>query len=225
MRIAHFEDLAIAPVRPAVAPDRYAAWGKRALDIVVVLAMLPIALPIVLLSGGLMSAAGGGGFFRQMRVGKDGRAFGCWKVRTMVRDADAVLLRLIASDPAVAAEWRHTQKLERDPRITRLGHLLRKTSLDELPQLWNVLVGDMSLIGPRPFTLAQQSLYDGLPAASAYYSLRPGISGLWQVECRNDAGFDARARYDHDYAQTLSLRGDLRIIGRTIRAVLGATGK
>ena len=203
----------------------YRLWGKRVLDVVMTLAMLPIALPIILLAWGVTVCDGGSGFYSQKRVGRHGRLFRCWKIRTMVRDADAVLDRLVAEDATLAEEWRRAQKLDRDPRITRLGRLLRMTSIDELPQLWNVLTGDMSLIGPRPFTPAQKPLYDRMPAADAYYTLRPGISGLWQVARRNAGTFDERARYDRAYADRLSFGDDMRILSQTVRAVLSATGK
>jgi len=220
-----YDDLSVAPVCGVPEIRGYGLWGKRAFDLFIVLAMVPIALPIIGLAWLLTVLDGGSGFFIQKRVGRDGQIFRCWKVRTMVRDADDLLAKLISEDGAIAGEWQRSQKLDCDPRVTPLGHILRKTSIDELPQLWNVLTGEMSLIGPRPFTPDQKPLYDRLPTADAYYSLRPGISGLWQVDCRNHAGFEERARYDHAYAAGLSFWQDLRIIGRTIGAVCCATGK
>lgn len=225
MNTGLFDDLAAGPMRPAPELFGYARWGKRAMDIAIVLAMLPIALPIIALAWALTARQGGRGFFCQDRVGKKGRLFRCWKIRTMVPDADAALTRLVEGNAALGAEWHRAQKLDRDPRITRLGRILRKTSIDELPQLWNVMIGDMSLIGPRPFTPAQKALYDRLPNSEAYYALRPGISGLWQVTRRNSGDFSERARYDHIYASNLTPGQDLRILGRTFRAVVGATGK
>ena len=203
----------------------YRLWGKRVCDVVITLAMLPIALPIIARAWALTVRDGGPGLYCHDRVGRHGQVFRCWKIRTMVRDADAILDRMIGTDPKLAAEWARAQKLDRDPRVTPLGLLLRATSIDELPQLWNVLVGEMSLIGPRPFTPAQQPSYDKLPAASDYYTLRPGISGLWQVARRNSGGFDERARYDRAYADQLSPGQDLLILAQTVRAVLSATGK
>ena len=225
MNATLYDDVAVTPARQLPVIRGYGLWGKRVFDVLIVLAMLPIAVPIIGLVWAMTALDGGGGFFTQERVGRGGGIFRCWKIRTMVRDADNRLLQLIAQDEAIAQEWQFTQKLHHDPRITRLGQLLRKTSIDELPQLWNVLVGDMSLIGPRPFTPQQQPLYDQLPSAEAYYALRPGISGLWQVACRNDGGFDERARYDHAYAEGLTFWQDLRIIGRTVQVVCHATGK
>jgi lipopolysaccharide/colanic/teichoic acid biosynthesis glycosyltransferase len=143
-----------------------------------------------------------------------------WKIRTMVPDAEARLAGHLAKDPAAAAEWAVRQKLEDDPRIIPGGRFLRAASLDELPQLWNVLIGDMSLVGPRPFLPEQQHLYPG----SAYYSLRPGLTGFWQVGDRNDATFAARAVDDARYAREMSLGTDLATIARTVAVVARGTG-
>jgi lipopolysaccharide/colanic/teichoic acid biosynthesis glycosyltransferase len=143
-----------------------------------------------------------------------------WKIRTMVPQADRLLEAYLAENPEVRREWDLTQKLKCDPRITRFGGLLRKTSLDELPQLWNVFVGNMSLIGPRPMMVDQEGLYPG----TAYYALRPGISGPWQVSKRNESSFAERAKYDTDYYLGLSFRGDLKILAQTVGVVLRSTG-
>lgn len=214
--------IAIAPKHPA-AP--YGRFGKRLLDIVIVLVALPIVLPVILIAWALMSLNGGRGFYRQARIGYRGKVFMCWKIRTMERSADAILSQYIANDPALAAEWHRTQKLANDPRITRLGNILRRTSIDELPQIWNVLKGDMSLIGPRPFTPDQKELYDRGSSTRAYYRLRPGISGLWQVRSRNRGVFRDRIAFDEAYGADLSFIGDLRILLATVMVVLRATGK
>jgi len=138
----------------------------------------------------------------------------------MVADADSRIAEHLERDPAARAEWDRTQKLKEDPRVTRFGQVLRRTSLDELPQLWNVLIGDMSLVGPRPMMTSQQALYPGL----AYYALRPGITGYWQTSERNDTTFEARAFYDDAYEEDLSLSTDLRVLVRTVGVVLKATG-
>ena len=138
------------------------------------------------------------------------------KIRTMEPGAEAALARHLAADPAARREWDATQKLRPDPRITPLGRVLRKTSLDELPQLWNVLAGDMSLVGPRPMMPAQRALYPGRAA----FALRPGLTGPWQVSARNDTGFAARAGFDADYLAGLSLGRDLAILWRTLAVVL-----
>jgi lipopolysaccharide/colanic/teichoic acid biosynthesis glycosyltransferase len=168
---------------------------------------------------------GGSPLYLQARVGRGGALFRCWKVRTMVRGADELLARLVEEDDDIAREWHHHQKLTRDPRITRLGRLLRRSSLDELPQLWNVLNGTMSLVGPRPFTPAQRGLYAGGRGDLAYYDLRPGISGLWQVSRRNAGSFAERVSYDEQYGRSVSLLTDLSILWRTFAVVLRATGR
>lgn len=202
-------------------PHPYAAFGKRVLDLLLVLAALPVALPVILLTAALAARDGHAPFFRQPRLGRNGRQFRMLKIRTMVPDAEARLAEYLAANPEAAAEWHHSQKLRHDPRITRIGQFLRRSSLDELPQIWNVLIGDMSLVGPRPMLPQQRPLYPGL----AYETLRPGITGLWQVEARNTTSFAQRAAYDTKYARTLTLAADIKIIAKTVNAVLKQTGQ
>ena len=203
----------------------YHRYGKRLLDLALVVLIAPMVAPIVLLAWSLTRLSGGSGFFTQPRIGRAGKVFFCVKIRTMQQRADRALAGLIADSPALAAEWAATQKLAHDPRITPLGQLLRRTSIDELPQLWNVLIGEMSLIGPRPFTPAQKPLYDRSYSGLAYYRMRPGISGAWQVECRNNGRFQERLPFDETYARKVSLFTDLLIAVKTIRVVFQATGK
>jgi len=198
----------------------YARFLKRPLDIVAVLLAAPIVLPLVLLLAVVILWNGDRPFYTQLRVGRSGRSFRLWKLRTMVEDADLRLAEYLAANPEAKAEWDSTQKLKQDPRITRTGHFLRKTSLDELPQLWNVFRGDMSVVGPRPMMLEQAQLYPG----ADYYHLRPGVTGLWQISDRNDSTFAARATFDARYAADLSLTGDLGIIAKTVGVVLRCTG-
>jgi len=219
-----FDQISVTRIGRETATGTYRIWGKRLVDVALVLLIVPMAVLIVALAWALTRLDGGRGLYRQARVGRAGRVFWCWKIRTMVPDADRVLAQMILADPKIAAEWRTTQKLLNDPRVTRLGNLLRKASIDELPQLWNVLRGDMSLIGPRPFTPAQRPLYDALPDGGAYYELRPGISGLWQVDCRNTGRFEDRVAYDETYNDQLALVSDLRIALRTVAVVLRGTG-
>jgi lipopolysaccharide/colanic/teichoic acid biosynthesis glycosyltransferase len=141
-------------------------------------------------------------------------------MRSMVVDADARLADHLAADPAARAEWDATQKLKNDPRITRVGRVLRKCSIDELPQLWNVVTGDMSLVGPRPMMPQQQALYPG----RAYFALRPGITGPWQVSKRNESTFAERAVFDEAYQRNLSFTTDLGLLMATVRVVLRGTG-
>lgn len=203
--------------RPA-AP--YARGLKRALDVALVLAAAPVVVPVVLVLALLVACDGGAPFYAQDRVGRGGRRFRMWKLRTMVVGAEDRLAAHLAADPAARAEWDRTQKLRDDPRVTPTGRLLRRTSLDELPQLWNVLTGDMSLVGPRPMMPCQQAMYPG----EAYYRLRPGLTGPWQVSDRNAAAFADRARFDRDYEAALSLATDLRLLAATLRVVLRGTG-
>lgn len=198
----------------------YRGGLKRGLDITLVVLGAPFVLPLVLILALLIRRDGAPALYRQKRVGRGGRLYTIWKLRSMVADADARLAAYLAADPAARAEWARTQKLRNDPRITRIGRLLRKCSLDELPQLWNVLTGDMSLVGPRPMMPCQKHLYPG----TAYYRLRPGITGPWQVSDRNDCSFAARADFDEAYAREMSLPGDLRLLMATVGVVICATG-
>lgn len=198
----------------------YRAAGKMIFDWLLVLAALPIVVPLVVVLVFLVALDGAWPFYSQRRVGRNGKIFRMLKIRTMVPDAEHTLQDYLEQNPEACDEWEHKQKLRHDPRITRLGCFLRKSSFDELPQLWNVLRGDMSLIGPRPMMLDQRDLYPG----SAYYHMRPGITGLWQVSDRNESSFADRAEFDTDYYNGLSLKMDLAIFVRTIGAVLRGTG-
>lgn len=210
-----------APGRSA--DSLYSMAGKRLTDLALVIIALPVVFPLLTLILLVTWAEGGKPIYRQRRVGLGGQEFSCWKVRTMVQNADRVLADMIARDPEIAAEWQRNQKLAHDPRITRLGRFLRRTSLDELPQLLNVLGGSMSLIGPRPFTPDQKALYAG-GRDSSYYRLRPGLSGLWQVSRRSAGSFADRVHYDDLYGQQMSFSADLTILWRTLAVVLRATG-
>ena len=193
--------------------------AKRAFDVIVsslaLLFLAPAFLTVALL---IKLTDPGPIFFRHMRVGRQGMRFGCLKFRTMAVDAEARLARILREDPEAAAEWASSQKLRNDPRITAIGAFLRKTSLDELPQLWNVLIGDMSLVGPRPITRSELNRYG---RDRRYYLLvRPGITGLWQVSGRSSVGYDKRVRYDREYLEEWSRLGDLWIMLMTVPAVL-----
>ena len=194
---------------------------KRWMDVFLVLMVAPFVVPVLLVLALMLKATGHTPFFSQDRVGKDGRVFRLWKLRTMVPDADARLRSHLQNDEAARQEWDAFQKLSRDPRITEFGQFLRKSSLDELPQLWNVLIGDMSLVGPRPMMVDQQDLYPG----SAYYALRPGLTGTWQISERNQSTFAQRAEFDADYERNLSFLRDWKILLATVGVVLRATGK
>jgi lipopolysaccharide/colanic/teichoic acid biosynthesis glycosyltransferase len=205
------------------APQRGGAYRrgfKRLLDITAIVAALPVVVPMVAAMAILVARDGGKPFYCQIRVGKGGKPFKMWKLRSMVNDADDRMEAYLADNPEARAEWDSTQKLRHDPRITPMGQFLRKSSMDELPQLWNVLKGDMSLVGPRPMMLNQQSIYPG----TAYYRLRPGVTGYWQTAGRNKTTFEARADYDAEYEADVSLMTDLRILARTVGVVLRGTG-
>ncbi len=200
--------------------DPYRHALKRGFDVMVVVCAAPIVLPLIAILAAFVAVDGGSPFYAQDRVGKDRRVFRMWKLRSMVTDADARMETCLAADPDMRREWNETQKLKNDPRITAFGRVLRKCSLDELPQLWNVLRGDMSLVGPRPIMTAQQALYP----SNVYYRMRPGITGYWQTSGRNDTSFAARATFDAAYERDLSFATDVQILARTVRTVLHGTG-
>lgn len=210
------------PAPPLPVPSgAYAAVGKRAIDITLIVLAAPVALLLIGISALLLWFEGGSPFYRQARLGKGGDHFQILKLRTMVREADRMLEACLAADPAMREEWDRTQKLRHDPRITRIGAFLRKTSLDELPQLWNVLRGEMSLVGPRPMLPEQLALYGD---ASHYFALRPGVTGYWQVSQRNESTFRARTALDIAYLYDISLIEDAKVLWRTVGAVVKRTG-
>jgi exopolysaccharide production protein ExoY len=192
---------------------------KRVFDVSVAVAALVLLAPALLAIALLIKLTDPGPvFYRHTRIGRQGARFGCLKFRTMAMDAEARLQKILREDPLAAAEWELSQKLRADPRITKLGAFLRKTSLDELPQLWNVIKGDMSLVGPRPITRAELSRYG---RDRRYYLLvRPGITGLWQVSGRSSVGYEQRVRFDREYLEEWSWLGEFWIILMTIPAVL-----
>lgn len=213
------------PRKPAEqsVPKVSAAPLKRIMDIVLAVLLLPVLLPVIALLYVVTRLDGGPGFFGHARIGRDGRTFRCWKIRTMVPDAETVLKTYLAANPDAALEWARDYKLTDDPRITSVGRFLRETSLDELPQIWNVLVGEMSFVGPRPVTAEELTKYRGYEWC--YLSVKPGITGLWQVSGRNNVKYSERVQMDVDYLSSHSLTGDLWIILRTIGVVLNRTGR
>ena len=193
---------------------------KRGFDILATLAAAPFVVAIVGILALLVRMDGGSAFYRQPRLGKDGKVFSIWKLRTMVPDAELRLQEYLMQNAAARVEWDRVQKLKNDPRITTLGYYLRKYSADELPQLLNVFLGQMSLVGPRPMCPEQRPQYPG----SAYFDMRPGITGLWQISERNSCSFAERAMYDARYAGTMSFSTDMRILLLTPLTVLRGTG-
>ena len=192
----------------------YIRYGKRAFDVTLALVLLPILLPVMLLIA-LGMAHRGQVLFAQKRIGRGGKSFWIYKFRTMRVDAEAYLVKLCASDPAIAQEWAMNQCLDPDPRVTKLGKLLRRTKLDELPQLWNVLRGDMSFVGPRPFLPSQQPIYDARDGAKIYYEIRPGVTGPWQIDQERDKRFVVRAQYDYEYVRKITFMTDCALLLRT----------
>jgi undecaprenyl-phosphate galactose phosphotransferase len=190
---------------------------KAAFDQIGAVGLLILFAPLMLTLALLVRAEGGPALYRHRRIGAGGRAFDCIKFRSMIVDADKVLRRLIASDPRAAQEWAATQKLNDDPRVTRIGRFLRRSSLDELPQLLNVLRGEMSLVGPRPIVTAEIARY-GLDI-EYYYAARPGLTGLWQVSGRSDTSYAERVRLDVWYVRNWTLWSDIAILFQTIPAV------
>lgn len=202
---------------------RFTPMAKRAMDITIAAAALILAAPFFLVVSLMVRADGGPAFYAHPRVGRGGRIFGCLKFRSMVVDSQARLDALLAADPAARAEWDATRKLKNDPRITRIGRFLRATSLDELPQLINVLRGEMAVVGPRPVTPAELDRYYGA-AAAHYLTVRPGITGLWQVSGRSETSYDQRVALDVAYVSQPSLLADIRILLKTPVAVLSRRG-
>ena len=220
----HVGEARLGYVRTRLALDsRHVSLGyQRVMDCVICLIAAPFAVVVGLVIALLIKLDGGTAFYSQRRVGLGGKPFNCLKFRSMVLGADERLLEVLAHDPAARAEWDSYQKLARDPRITPIGKFIRATSLDELPQLFNVWRGEMSIVGPRPIMTDQIGLYGEY--FSDYCLLRPGITGLWQIGGRNNCTFAERVRLDMEYARTWSLVRDIQIIVLTVPAVLAAKG-
>ncbi|MGA2220037.1 MAG: sugar transferase [Terracidiphilus sp.] len=197
-------------------------YVKRSIDIACSLLMITgFAIPGLIIAAAIFLTSRGPIFYREQRIGRNGRLFRIWKFRSMHRNAAQRARIADAQTGARVLEWRMHKHL-RDPRITAVGGFLRLWSLDELPQLFNVLLGDMSLIGPRPIVEAETVLYGKL--ISVYKTSTPGLSGLWQVSGRSHINYEKRAKLDAEYVQTWSLEGDLMILLKTIPAVLGRIG-
>ena len=195
----------------------------RVLDISCILFALPfILVAFLIITILIMLDSEGPVFYRQTRIGRYGRRFYVYKFRTMVQNADELLQKYLAESPELKAEWLATHKLKNDPRITRVGAILRKTSLDELPQLWNILIGEMSLIGPRPIVDAEVDKYG--ECFELYIQVRPGLTGLWQVSGRSDTSYERRVELDKYYVLNRSLKLDLQILWKTVFVVLKKDG-
>jgi exopolysaccharide production protein ExoY len=204
---------------------RYPIGGvpKRLLDIFVSSSALLAFAPLFFLVALLLKVSDRGAIlYRQPRVGFRSSTFGCLKFRTMVMDGDAILARYLRDNPEAAKEWAETRKLKRDPRVTAIGQVLRQTSLDELPQLWNILRGDMSIVGPRPVVVEEITMYG--PSAGHYLLTRPGLTGAWQVSGRNDVSYERRVSLDRDYVENWSFWNDIKIIAKTVPVLITAKG-
>jgi Undecaprenyl-phosphate galactose phosphotransferase WbaP len=207
-------------IHPAVSGPR--AWAKRVLDIIGAIVLGVVFAPLMIVITLLMRRRGGEVIYRHRRVGRDGRMFECLKFRTMVPNADQVLRELLENNLELKAEWIRDHKLRNDPRITRIGRFLRRTSLDELPQLWNVLRGEMSLVGPRPVVREELLRYGR--NIRTYLAAKPGITGLWQVTGRNDTDYRRRVVLDTYYVRNQNLLLDLYILLKTTLVVLEGSG-
>ncbi len=195
---------------------------KTALDLTLAGAAIVVLAPLFLLIAALIRMDGGPVFFAHRRIGAGGRTFRCLKFRSMVTDSERVLRELLATDPAAAVEWATTQKLRRDPRVTWIGALLRSTSLDELPQLINVLRLEMSLVGPRPIVASEAAKY--ADDIAFYHAAKPGLTGLWQVSGRSDTSYERRVELDCWYVRNWTFWHDVAIIVKTVPAVLARKG-
>jgi len=195
----------------------------RVLDIFLVLLALPSVLLLVLVIAILiMLESRGGVFYGQTRIGKGGQKFKAYKFRTMIQDADHLLQVFLDKSPELKAEWLANHKLKEDPRVTRVGAVLRKYSLDELPQLWNIFIGEMSLVGPRPIVDAEVEKYG--TCFELYKQVRPGLTGLWQVSGRSNTSYEHRVDLDEYYLLNRSFMLDIQILFKTVSVVLRKDG-
>nr|WP_314259316.1 sugar transferase [uncultured Devosia sp.] len=198
-------------------------YAKRSFDIMAASAMLLFALPAIFFIAVIMFSTDRGPiFFGHERIGLNGRRFRCLKFRSMVVNSQEALQRHLELFPQARAEWEESQKLTNDPRITPIGRFLRVTSLDELPQLLNVIRGDMSLVGPRP--IVQDEVIRYADEIEHYSAVRPGITGLWQVSGRSDTGYDQRVQLDSLYVREWTFLGDMVILFKTVKVVALRTG-
>ena len=215
---------AVTDLKVVISAKRANSLPKRIMDLAIAFMALIFLLPLLLTAAIAVKLNDGGPIlFGHRRAGRHGPEFRCWKFRSMAVNSDEILRRHFEEFPEALAEWRATQKLKNDPRITRIGWLLRATSIDELPQLINVMRGEMSIVGPRP--VPRTELNERYGKERRYYLLvRPGITGLWQVSGRSNTTYERRVDLDREYATTWTLKKDIEIILKTIPAVLKAEG-
>ena len=223
--MSHFDMATQAGFASDTSPLRntYQRGGKRLLDVALALLLLPIIAPVLLCILCINRAVHGSSLFGHTRIGRDGRSFVCWKVQTMLPSSDALLARHLTTNARAAEEWLRTQKLTNDPRVTGIGRFLRRTSLDELPQIWNVLRGDMSFVGPRPITENEAHRYGR--TLNTYQSVRPGITGHWQIYGRTNGCYQVRVQMDETYCRSMSILSDLFLIALTGLVIFKTTGR
>jgi Undecaprenyl-phosphate galactose phosphotransferase WbaP len=198
---------------------------KRLIDLILILISAPISIPIIgIIALAIAIDSKGPVFYGSRRVGKGGQPFLMWKFRTMIPEADKILQQCLENNPDMMEEWIQTQKIKNDPRVTRMGRILRKLSLDELPQIWNVVTGQMSLVGPRPIPIIEKDIHSYGKKFNIYVQVRPGLTGLWQVSGRSDVDYSERVQMDEYYVRHWSLWLDVIILARTPLAVLQGHG-
>lgn len=219
---AEWEQISLAVHRLSTNGVHY-RWVKRLLDILIVCSFLPCLLPLLLIVAVIVRISSPGPIlYRQRRIGRFGREFELWKFRSMCVNSDEILRKHLQANDEAAREWAQSRKLKMDPRVTRLGNLLRRASLDELPQFINVLAGDMSLVGPRPIVSAEKAQYRD--AYFFYASARPGLTGLWQVSGRSNLTYHQRVALDEAYIRSWNLALDIQILWRTAKVVCQSKG-
>ena len=222
-RLAGFHPRVASPILPS--PERLFRYRviKRSMDLLLVVICLPVLLLfIAVIALAIRVTSPGPIFFSHRRIRGHGRFFSMWKFRTMCVNSSEVLETYLAANPEARAEWRKTHKLKHDPRVTEVGEFLRRTSLDELPQLWNVVTGSMSLVGPRPIVAAEVEKYG--ECFADYCMVKPGVTGLWQVSGRSQLSYPERVQLDRQYSRNWSLVGDGKILCRTLFSVANQDG-
>jgi len=220
---AHNVSILNAGTEVAAWSDLYKDHFKRFFDFFFSILILPIVAPLLLILIALIKLdSKGPAVFRSERIGKDGRKFLIYKLRTMCVNAEEKLANILLEDHELRREWESDHKLKNDPRITRIGRIIRAMSLDELPQLFNVIKGDMSFVGPRPIVKDEVAKYRGF--YKAYQSVRPGITGMWQVSGRNDTSYEKRVLLDRNYVEGLSLAMDISILIKTVPVTVSKKG-
>ena len=212
----------ISDVGPLVDPNFMVRFGRRLFDVLGAFAIFIATLPFTVVISIVIRLSGKPIIFSHERVGRDRKMFRCYKFRSMIPNAEEVLKDMLRSNPELMREWEENHKLREDPRVTRFGDFLRRSSLDELPQLWNVIKGDMSLVGPRPIVKDELKRYGN--KASFYASVRPGMTGLWQIMGRSNVTYSRRVDLDMRYVRKKSIKLDIWILFKTLAVVVRRVG-